>query len=245
VYDPTNPRIFWESGIHGPGIYRTVNGGSTFQVFNIQSNDFVSVDFNDPDRRTLVAGGHEASRTVWRSTDQGQTWTNVGTTIPTGTGYSSHPLVINPQTYVVNTDGKWGAPGIFRTTNGGRTWARVSVLGPSTAPLRTSNGTIFWVADGYLLRSSDGGATWIQEYGGFQDVTPVELPGGRLAAVGPFSLVLSTDGGTSWSALGPDVTFRPVSLAYSAGRKAFFALHVDCGDSALPHAVMQLELKGE
>src|SRR5512137_2274038 len=69
LYDPSNANTFWESGIYNSsGVYRTTNAGQTFQhLGSARHNDYVSVDFSDPQRRTLVAGGHEQSRTVWKS----------------------------------------------------------------------------------------------------------------------------------------------------------------------------------
>jgi len=95
-YDPSNPAHFYESGIYnGAGAFATINAGSTFaQLGNITHSDFVSVDYTDPDRKTLLAGGHEQGRTVWRSTDAGKSWTNVGVNLP-GTGSSTNPLVID------------------------------------------------------------------------------------------------------------------------------------------------------
>src|SRR5205085_1155572 len=80
-------------------------------------NDFVSVDFSEPQRRTLLAGGHEQSRTVWKSTDGGQNWTNIGTTMPEGTKFTTHPIFIDASTYLVNASG-WGkgTGGVYGTT---------------------------------------------------------------------------------------------------------------------------------
>ena len=66
LYDPANADVFWESGIYNrSGVYHTTNGGQTFRhLEKITHNDDVSIDFADPRRRTLVAGGHEQSRTV-------------------------------------------------------------------------------------------------------------------------------------------------------------------------------------
>jgi photosystem II stability/assembly factor-like uncharacterized protein len=201
----------------------------------------VSVDFNDPNRQTLLAGGHEQPRTVWKSTNRGQTWVNIGANLPAGTGFSTHPLVINSQVYLVNAAANGGGPGIFRTTNAGASWTKVSSLGPSSAPLVASNGAIYWVADGGLAKSTDGGATWSHVRSGLLNVSPVELPDGSLVAVGPISLLMSSDG-SSWKAFGPSFPFVPQSLTYSSGRKAFFISHWDCSDRVLPDAVMQLEL---
>lgn len=115
TYDPRNPSVFWESGIYnGGGIYQTTNGGHTFQQLgSLSHNDYVSVDFRDPERRTLLAGGHEQSRTVHVSVNGGQDWTNVGVNLPAGTNFSSSPLTINSQTYLVNAQGYGREPPVF------------------------------------------------------------------------------------------------------------------------------------
>src|SRR5258706_12770536 len=124
VYDAKNAEAFWESGIYNSfGVYRTTNGGQTFQhLGSAKHNDFVSVGFSDPQRQTLLAGGHEQSRTVWKSVDGGQSWTNVGASLPEGTKHSSNPLLIDVFTYFVNASG-WGKGmgGGFRSTKGGAT----------------------------------------------------------------------------------------------------------------------------
>ena len=55
AHDPTSPGTFWESGIYnGGGVYRTTDHGRTFhRLGSITHNDYVSVDFSDPDRHTL------------------------------------------------------------------------------------------------------------------------------------------------------------------------------------------------
>jgi photosystem II stability/assembly factor-like uncharacterized protein len=197
------------------------------------------VDFSDPARQTLLAGGHEQSRTVWGSVNGGQTWTNVGSSLPGGTGYSSYPLVIDSHTFVVNS--ATGDIGIFRTINGGGTWTKVSPLGPSTAPLRASDGSVYWVANGNVVKSVDGGETWRIVTGGSLNVTPIELPQQGIAIATTTGLYISLNGGTSWSPVGPTFPFVPQSLAYSTDRKAFFVSHWDCGNKVLPDAIMQLD----
>src|SRR5436190_12227746 len=117
LYDPARAEVFWESGIYNSfGVYRTEDHGRTFRhLGSVKHNDFVSVDFSDPQRRTLLAGGHEQARTVWKSTDGGQNWTNVGASLPEATKHSSNPLLIDVSTYLVNASG-WGkgTGGVFR-----------------------------------------------------------------------------------------------------------------------------------
>lgn len=91
-------------------------------------------------RRTLLAGGHEQSRTVWKSVDGGQTWTNIGATLPEGTKFSSNPLLLDASTYVVNASG-WGkgTGGVYHTADGGATWTQVSTLEADGAPCAARN----------------------------------------------------------------------------------------------------------
>ncbi len=243
-YDPLNSARFYESGIYnGGGAFVTTSGGSAFaQLGPVTHNDFVSIDYTDPGRKTLLAGGHEQSRTVWKSIDGGKSWTNVGASLPAGTGYSSDPLIIDAQTYLVNAAGGGQAtPGIFRTTDGGMTWTRVSALGPNGPPLVTSDGSIYWaVADG-LAKSTDHGVTWSSVGGGFvNELHPIEVPGGLLVAANPDTLVVSSDGGARWEPFGPRLPYVPAGVVYSENQKSLLIWHWDCGARVLPDAIQKL-----
>jgi photosystem II stability/assembly factor-like uncharacterized protein len=244
AFDPANPGTFWESGIYNNGgVYRTTDNGVTFQrLGSIGHNDYISVNFNDANRQLLLAGGHEQSRTVYRSIDGGQNWTNIGANLPADTKFSGIPIVVTPQIYVVNAAG-WGGStgGIYRTTDSGTTWQRVSTFEPGMPPLILSNGTIYWPVYNGLIKSTDGGVTWNQLGGGLLGVTPTELPDGRVATVAGNRLVVSSDGGTTWSAIGANLPYTPNGVSYSASRRAFFIFRWDCGAVVLPDAVMRLD----
>jgi hypothetical protein len=247
VYDPKNPQTFWESGIYnGGGTYKTNDGGATFvQLGSVTHNDFIAVDFNDPDRKLLLAGGHEQPRTLWKSTDGGQAWTNIGQNLPKGTGPSTSPVIIDSQTYLVNSDqrARPELPGIYRTTDGGATWDRVSTIGPWGEALVASNGTIYWSVEDHLVESTDHGQTWSIVGGGLANlVMPIELPGGRIASLTPKNIVVSTDGGVTWSHFGPTLPYVPAGLVYSAAQQAFYIWHWDCGVNVLPDAIEKLSL---
>jgi hypothetical protein len=246
IYDPVNPATFWESGIYNSsgGVFKTTNGGNTFsRLGTIWHNDYVSVDFTDPNRQVLLAGGHEQVQTVFKSSNGGQTWTNIGVNLPANTNHSTHPIVINTQTYVVNAQG-WagGTSGIFRTTNGGTSWQQVHNVGPAGNPLITANGTIYWSTFGSLAKSTTGGATWAQVGNGLFHITPIELPDGRLVSAGGNTLMISTNGGSTWTALGPSLPYQPQGLVYSPARKAFYIWRGDCGNVVPANAIMKLDM---
>jgi hypothetical protein len=60
----------------------------------VTHDDFISVDYTDPNRQTMLVGGHEQSQSVWKSTNAGSTWTNIGTALPTGTGFRQLAILI-------------------------------------------------------------------------------------------------------------------------------------------------------
>ena len=252
LYDPTDAKKFWESGIYNSsGVYRTSNDGQTFQhLGSAKHNDYVSVDFADPQRRTLLAGGHEQARTVWKSVDAGQTWTNVGANLPEGTKHSSNPLLLDATTYLVNASG-WGkgTGGVFRTSNGGATWAQVSALEANGAPLSASDGSIYWpIASGRgIIRSTDQGQTWTQVCGPnvIKGSQLVELPDGKLAAVAGKGLKISADHGATWTPVGEPTPVQPAGVIYAPARRAFFIWNWDCGNKVLTNAVWRHDYRVE
>jgi photosystem II stability/assembly factor-like uncharacterized protein len=246
VYDPENPAIFWESGMYGlVGIYRTNDGGKTFaQVGDIFHNDSFSVDFTDPDRQTILAGGHEQGQMVYASINGGKTWKNVGATLPAGSGFSTHPFVVNAMVYLVNVSTPEGSPllGIYRSTDAGKSWQRVSPYGPPGPVLRTEKGVLYWTTPNRVNWSTDHGATWASTVvEGLRPVRPVELPNGSMVVVGPTSLLISSDGNATWTPLGGPLPYQPDGLIYSPLRKSFFIWRSVCNDHVAANAVMKLD----
>jgi len=252
LYDPMNPGIFWESGIYNSfGIYQTTNGGQTFQhLGGAKHNDFVSVDFSDPQRRTLLGGGHEQSRTVWKSVDRGQTWTSVGSMLPEGTKFSSNPLLIDASTYLVNASG-WGkgTGGVYRTTDDGVSWKQVSALEANGAPLAMSDGSIYWMLmfDRGMIRSTNRGQTWTQVCGPgtVKGEKIIALPDGKLAAVANKGIKVSSDNGSTWTSVAEPTPVQPSGVVYAPTRQAFFIWHWDCGNKVLTNAIWRHDYRIE
>jgi hypothetical protein len=254
VYDPTTPTTFWEAGIYNSGgVYKTTDNGATFKVLGTtHHNDSVAVDFSDPARMTLLAGGHESAQTLWKSIDGGQNWTNIGTTLPAGSSFSSNAYIADAQSYVVGCGGFSGAAGTFRTTDGGATWASVSGKGATPAPLVASDGKVYWpiLYNNGLLMSANKGATWttpLTQWNTLQTVTLVELPDHRLAGISgsgnnvPDFVVISSDSGKTWKKVGPQIPFAAGSVAYSSFRKAFYVSHMDCTGSVPKDGIQAMD----
>jgi peptidoglycan hydrolase-like protein with peptidoglycan-binding domain/photosystem II stability/assembly factor-like uncharacterized protein len=250
VYDPTNASVFWEAGLYGShgGVYKTSDNGQTFtQLGTVYHVDGLSINFSDVNRQLLLAGGHEGSQTVYKSTNGGSTWTNIGVNLPLNSGFSDTPLVIDPQTYLTNADPAWNSalsPGIYRTTNGGTSWTQVSTVDAVPAPLVTSTGVIYWsTKDGHIAKSTDNGLTWSVLGSNFatpDPVSPIQLPDGRIVVVGSSQLQISSDGGATWTGFGPTLPFTPVALTYSPSRSAFYISPRYCNSSVTSDAVMKL-----
>jgi photosystem II stability/assembly factor-like uncharacterized protein len=222
VYDPDDTRRFWESGIYGPGVYRTDDDGKNFaSLGDIVHNEYLSIDFSDPKRQLMLTGGHEQSGTLNRSTDGGMTWEQIGDALPSSCSQSTWPVIIDANTYVLGCRNS-----ILRSTDAGVTWDVVNSYGGAGAPLFTSTGDIFWGIDmnGGLVKSSDEGQTWERVVGGgvISGFPPVELPDGSLAALATDVIVRSEDGGESWTPITPQAPYQPNGFMYSLQERAFF-----------------------
>jgi hypothetical protein len=238
AFDPDHPEIFYESGIYnGGGGYKTIDDGVTFDVLgDLFHSDLVSVDFTDPERKLLLAGGHEQSQVLRRSTDGGATWNDIGSTLPAGVN-CTNVHVLDARTYLLGCER--GQPGILRSADAGATWTTVSAFGGARQPLRASDGTFYWASgeDASLVRSSDDGLTWekvtISAGRGTYPVRPIELPDGRIATLGHDHVVVSDDQGETWSlASGTTPYTDGFGVVYSAPRKSFFIWHWTCGQAA-------------
>ena len=133
----SDPRVFYVGTASG-GVWKTENAGITFEhVFKDEATasvgdvtvapsnpNVVWVGTGEPQNRQSSPWGHG----VYRSTDAGRTWTHLGLE---NTHHISriqvHPR--NPDVaYVAAVGHLWGANperGVYRTTDGGRTWEQV------------------------------------------------------------------------------------------------------------------------
>ncbi|MBT8070354.1 MAG: glycosyl hydrolase, partial [Gammaproteobacteria bacterium] len=143
---PGRPMLYY-MGATGGGLWRTENAGTTWQ--NISDEYFKvgtigAVAVAESDHNVLYVGTGESpirgvttatGDGVWKSSDAGKTWTHIGLE---NSGQIArikiHPA--NPDIAWVAVQGQiWGPNeerGVFRTTDGGRSWQHVLKVGPNT-----------------------------------------------------------------------------------------------------------------
>ncbi|MBK6407938.1 MAG: hypothetical protein IPF66_24785, partial [Holophagales bacterium] len=220
--DPEDPATFYLGHATG-GLWKTANAGATFsplmkeeKVFSIGA---VAVAPSDP--RVIWAGTGEATdrnsagfgNGVYRSTDAGATWSHVGLASSRAIGrIRVHPA--NPDVAFVAVSGdlwtKGGERGLFRTTDGGKSWTRLlSAAAPDDADTGCAD-VVLSPADPNVVFAAlyaRRRTPWSFTYG-------PSLTGGRDAG----GIFRSTDGGSTWTKLAgglPPQTGR-IGLAISA-----------------------------
>jgi photosystem II stability/assembly factor-like uncharacterized protein len=196
-------------GVRHGGVWKTTNNGTTFEpVFDSQAMPAVGALAVAPTNAEHVwvgTGDASCARSanwgdgVYKSTDAGKTWQNVGLK-------ESHHIAriivhpTNPNIVYVAAMGHLFSPneerGVFKTTDGGKTWQRVLFVNDRTGAIdlvinRNDPNTLYaalyecmrdpWrIQDGgpgsAIYKSSDGGANWKKLENG--------LPGGTLGRIG-------------------------------------------------------------
>jgi photosystem II stability/assembly factor-like uncharacterized protein len=252
VYDPDHADTYWEVGIYGGGVFKTTDDGVTFSLLGKSyHNDLVSVDFTDPDRKTMLAGPHELEGVLMLSKDAGASWNDIGASLPPNTNFSTLPLIIDTNTFLVGSCGfGMGSCGVFRSTDGGASWTVVTTNGPMARPLWASDGTIYWTLyNGGMMSSADQGQTWTTTGDGpvqtFYSSSPVELPDGRIVTLGAAYPLASSDKGKTWQKIGGPLPFPGANcgtygITYSVALKSFFINHNDCTGMIIPNSVYSL-----
>src|SRR3954470_23793242 len=203
VYE-SNPSIFYVGTAHG-GIWKTTNAGTTFepqfQDQGLMSIGDVAVAQNNPDL-VWVGSGESNNRQstswgdgVFKSTDGGKTWANMGLK----TSRAINRIVIDPR----NTDvvlvaatgslfGPGGERGIYKTTDGGKTWKQTLKVDDDTG----ANDLVMDATDNRILYAS----TYQRRR------TACCMNGG-----GPGSGIWkSTDGGDTWNRLTNGIPNEPM-----------------------------------
>lgn len=196
---PTNNKILY-IGAAGGGVWKSADGGASFSpIFDkhIQSIGCVTIDPNNPDNVIWVGTGEPWTRNsvsigngIYKSVDGGLNWTNMG--LPKSDRITS--IVVDPRNSDVVWVGVLGAlwgdseeRGIYKTTDGGKTWAKQLyvdaktgcadlVIDPKNPDTMYAS---FWEFrrtawsfnsggnNSALFKTTDGGKTWNKIHNGF------------------------------------------------------------------------------
>ena len=212
---PGDPTTYY-AGMPEGGVWKTTNGGTTwkpiFDDVHIASVGAVAVAPSSPNvvyvgTGSQVTWAFTTGNGIYKSTDAGNAWTNVG--LPTSEYIGG--IVVDPRNadvVLVAALGPRGGPavalnqapspadsnverGVYRSTNGGRTWARVLPADGSTGAsdvyldYRDPQVVYALLLNGTAHKSTDAGATW-------QPVNTKGLPDG--ARISAFAVASGTHG---------------------------------------------------
>ena len=250
-------------GAVGGGLWKTTDGGDSWTPvtdgqIRSASVGAVAVSETNPDivyigmGESCIRGNVMSGDGVYRSTDAGKTWTNVGfASSQVISKIRIHPT--NPDIVFVAAFGKYSAPnperGVYKSTDGGKTWRQVLYRDDKTAAIDISidrtNPDVMYAAlwEAYrkeyqmssggpgsgLFKSTDGGETWTE-------ITRNKgLPAGMVGRIGVavsganpnrvYALVENDSGGL-FKSDDAGATWALVNANRSVRQRAFYYTHV-------------------
>ncbi|HEY6128231.1 MAG TPA: hypothetical protein VIW23_08630 [Candidatus Acidoferrum sp.] len=189
---PGDPNLYYFGAVGG-GVWKTTDGGVTwnplFDKQGVSSIGALAVADSDPNiiyvgtGEACIRGNISFGDGVYKSTDAGKTWTNIGLKDTRHIG----AVIVNPTNpdvaFVAALGHAYGANterGVFRTRDGGKTWEKILYLDDRTGAIDVvfdpHNPHVLFAAmwEGYrtpwslnsggdkdgLYRSNDDGSTW-------------------------------------------------------------------------------------
>ena len=250
---PGDPSIVWagmgepnnrQSSTWGDGVYKSVDGGTTWRHMGLretQSIGRIVIDRQNPDIVFVAAVGHlfgpNQERGLYRTRDGGATWQQV-LGVDANTGATDVMMTPDGRTLIAAMyqrrrrafafAGSGPGSGLWRSTDGGDDWQRVTDglpagdLGRIGLDVSRSNPHIMYAVieartggrgagagepaaavGGGVFRSTDGGASWTRRSG--TNPRPSYFSKIRVDPVNPdrvwllgIDLAVSTDGGTTF-----------------------------------------------
>ncbi len=264
---PSNPDVVWvgtgeqnnrQSSSWGNGVYRSTDAGSTWTHLGLENTRAIGrilVDPTDPDVALVAALGNlwapSADRGVYRTADGGRTWEKV-LFVDTLTGVvdmardGGDPNTVYAATYQ-RLRQPWGfngggpGSGIYRSTDGGRSWERLGQglpAGPTgrigLAAAAHTRGLVYAVIEHAteegIYRSTDGGGRWermsdMNSRPMYYSHLYVDPTNDRRLYFLTRWFYSSEDGGATWRTM-------PTEPTYDVGLKGdYHAMWVDRNDS--------------
>jgi photosystem II stability/assembly factor-like uncharacterized protein len=192
---PNNPDVVWvgtgESNVRnsvsfGDGVYKSTDGGKTWQHMGLRDSERISAIAIHPQNSDIVyigalghAFGPNEERGVFMTTDGGKTWTK---TLYIDNQHGVADLDIDPSNPNILYAGMWSFErkpwthrsgsekgGVFKSIDGGRTWKKLEnglpkLMGRIGVRVAPSNTNVVYAIveakDGTLYRSDDRGETF-------------------------------------------------------------------------------------
>ena len=189
---PSNPEVVWvgtgESNVRnsvsfGDGVYKSTDGGKTWQHMGLKDTERISAIATHPQNPDIVyigalghAFGPNDERGVFMTTDGGKTWTK---TLFIDNQHGVADLEIDPTNPNILYAGMWSFErkpwthrsgsekgGVYKSIDGGRTWNKLTnglpkLMGRIGVRVAPSNPNVVYVIveskDGTLYRSDDRG----------------------------------------------------------------------------------------
>ncbi|MDX6711766.1 MAG: hypothetical protein QOH96_2782 [Blastocatellia bacterium] len=192
---PSNPDVVWvgtgESNVRnsvsfGDGVYKSTDGGKTWQHMGLKDTERISAIVISPQNPDVVyvgalghAFGPNEERGVFMTTDGGKTWTK---TLYIDNQHGVADLEIDPTNPNILYAGMWSFErkpwthrsgsekgGVYKSIDGGRTWTKLTnglpkLIGRIGVRVAPSNPNIVYAIveakEGTLYRSDDRGETF-------------------------------------------------------------------------------------
>ncbi|MCP5149223.1 MAG: thrombospondin type 3 repeat-containing protein [Chromatiales bacterium] len=230
--DPADADIAYAS-VAGGGLLVTSDRGAGWAAVGPGPSPFLLALAVDPATPTTLHAA--AFDGVFRSTDAGVSWTEIGPDLAATFDVVNDLAVASPELRLATT-----RAGVLRSTDGGASWTaanlgidRASVRGLAVAPATGRLLAAVAAGNHRIVASDDDGATWQPTDGGLPaDEVPLTIAlhpvDANVGFVGTVSGVYrTTDGGASWAAV-------PVS---SSG--PFAAIAVEAGTPTVVYAASQ------
>jgi photosystem II stability/assembly factor-like uncharacterized protein len=187
---------------YGPGVYtvegglfKSTNGGTAWTKISstdMTTNYFTPTDVIPITTNTIIYAVGKSGTTnggIYRTTDGGTNWAKIVSNLPTS-NYGRITLAQDPsnsntlysvfESYDVTTAGDAGLKGIYKSTDAGVTWTKL------TSPPKIA---------------STGNLSYFRDQAWYNNVIAVDPNNSNNIYVGGVDMMKSTNGGTSWSQL--------------------------------------------
>lgn len=173
---PSNPNIMYVGGSFG--IMKTTDGGNTWSTI-FTTIGIKDMEFKPNNPSTIYAAGTR----IYRSTDDGATWTLLSNGIPTSSSRMAIGVTpANPNfVYVVAGNSSYGYLGTYRSTDSGDNWTTQS----------TTPNLLGWSYDG----DDTGGQAW------YDLCIAIDQNNPNTVYVGGVNVWKSTNGGVNWNCI--------------------------------------------